>query len=53
MQFGAGMEGKWLDDSNLPGFKTEALSFMRQLQQVSERLMVCFARGLGFRTIIL
>jgi non-heme dioxygenase-like protein len=49
MQFGAGMEGKWLDDSDLLGFKTEALSFMHQVQQVSERLMVCFARGLGFQ----
>jgi isopenicillin N synthase-like dioxygenase len=49
MQFGAGMNGRWLDDDNvLPNFKTEALSFMHQVQTVSEKLMVCFARGLGF-----
>jgi isopenicillin N synthase-like dioxygenase len=48
MQFGAGMEGKWLEDSDVPEFKAKALSFMRQVQQVSENLMVCFARGLGF-----
>lgn len=48
MQFGAGMNGKWLADSQLPGFEQEALSFMRDVQTVSEKLMVCFARGLGF-----
>jgi isopenicillin N synthase-like dioxygenase len=48
MQFGAGMEGKWLDDSDINGFKTKSLSFMREVQSVSEKLMVCFARGLGF-----
>jgi isopenicillin N synthase-like dioxygenase len=47
MQFGAGMDGKWLEDSELPNFKTQALSFMYKVQAVSERLMVCFARGLG------
>lgn len=48
MQFGAGMNGRWLEDEILPGFKNEALSFMRQVQAVSQKLMVCFARGLGF-----
>lgn len=48
MQFGTGMNGKWLPDSELPGFEQEALSFMRDVQSVSEKLMVCFARGLGF-----
>lgn len=48
MQFGAGMNGKWLSDSQLPGFEQEALSFMHDVQTVSEKLMVCFARGLGF-----
>jgi isopenicillin N synthase-like dioxygenase len=48
MQFGTGMEGKWLDESDLPNFKTDALSFMNKVQAVSEQLMVCFARGLGF-----
>ncbi|KAH0841900.1 putative leucoanthocyanidin dioxygenase [Fonsecaea pedrosoi] len=48
MQFGANMEGKWLDDSALPGFKDSALKFMWKAQGVSEKLMTCFARGLGF-----
>jgi isopenicillin N synthase-like dioxygenase len=48
MQFGRNMEGKWLDDDALPGFKDSALEFMRKAQAVSERLMVCLARGLGF-----
>ncbi|KAF4620168.1 hypothetical protein G7Y89_g14652 [Cudoniella acicularis] len=30
------------------GFKEESLAFMRKAQDVSEKLMVCFARGLGF-----
>ncbi|KAL3427921.1 2OG-Fe(II)oxygenase superfamily protein [Phlyctema vagabunda] len=48
MQFGANMEGLWLPDADLPEFKEKSLGFMRQVQAVSEKLMVCFARGLGF-----
>lgn len=48
MQFGTGMNGRWLDEATLPGFKDTAYSFMRECQSVSEKLMVCFARGLGF-----
>jgi isopenicillin N synthase-like dioxygenase len=48
MQFGSNMEGLWLPDSSLPGFKEASLRFMRQAQEVSEKLMLCFARGLGF-----
>lgn len=48
MQFGANMEGRWLSESTLPGFRDEALHFMRAAQAVSEKLMICFARGLGF-----
>jgi len=48
MQFGANMEGLWLPESELPGFKEKSLKFMRKAQAVSEKLMVCFARGLGF-----
>lgn len=48
MQFGRNMEGKWLAEDDLPGFKEASLKFMWQVQEVSERLMVCFARGLGF-----
>jgi isopenicillin N synthase-like dioxygenase len=42
------MNGKWIGEKELPNFKEQALSFMHQVQSVSERLMVCFARGLGF-----
>jgi len=48
MQFGSNMEGMWLPEQVLPGFKDTSLSFMRKAQAVSEKLMVCFARGLGF-----
>lgn len=48
MQFGANMDGLWLPDSVLPSFKTTALAFMHKAQAVSEKLMLCFARGLGF-----
>ena len=48
MQFGHNMDGKWLEDADLPDFKTRAMKFMNQVQDVSEKLMVCFARGLGF-----
>ncbi|KLU88280.1 hypothetical protein MAPG_07267 [Magnaporthiopsis poae ATCC 64411] len=48
LQFGENMDGLWVDDATLPGFRAEALAFMRRVQAVSERLMVCLARGLGF-----
>ncbi|KAI2615953.1 Clavaminate synthase-like protein [Hypoxylon sp. NC1633] len=50
MQYGAAaMAGAWLpDDAAPPGFRAQSLSFMHRVQEVSERLMVCFARGLGF-----
>ena len=48
MQFGDNMDGLWLPDAVLPGFRTQSLSFMREVQALSERLMVCLARGLGF-----
>ncbi len=48
MQFGANMEGMWLDEDALSGFKAQSLGFMHKVQAVSEKLMVCFARGLGF-----
>jgi isopenicillin N synthase-like dioxygenase len=40
--------GRWLEDETLPGFRKEAISFMKQAQAVSEKLMICLARGLGF-----
>lgn len=48
MQFGDNMKGKWLEEEVLPGFKANSLEFMNKVQDVSEKLMVCFARGLGF-----
>jgi len=48
MQFGDNMQGKWLADDVLPGFKANSLEFMQKVQDVSEKLMVCLARGLGF-----
>ncbi|KAI0166954.1 Clavaminate synthase-like protein [Hypoxylon sp. FL1284] len=48
MQYGAAaMAGAWPPEDALPGFREECLAFMRRAQAVSERLMVCFARGLG------
>ncbi|KAI1621911.1 oxidoreductase domain-containing protein [Exophiala viscosa] len=48
MQFGKNMDGRWLEDSELPGFKDSSLKFMWKVQDVSEKLMACLARGLGF-----
>jgi isopenicillin N synthase-like dioxygenase len=48
MQFGSNMDGKWLPEATLPKFQDSALNFMHQVQSVSEKLMTCFARGLGF-----
>ena len=48
MQFGSNMSGLWLPDSVLPDFKPTSLAFMKKAQGVSEKLMICFARGLGF-----
>jgi len=49
IQYGAAaMEGAWLPEDVLPGFREESLTFMRKTQAVSEKIMVCLARGLGF-----
>ena len=48
MQFGTSMEGKWLPETLLPGFKDASLLFMKKCQSLSEKLMLCFARALGF-----
>lgn len=49
MQFGENMNGVWIGDDQMSGFgfKETALGFMRRVQDVSEKLMLCFARGLG------
>lgn len=48
MQYGAVMADKWIAEEALPGFKDSAQTFRTKAQSVSEKLMVCFARGLGF-----
>lgn len=48
MQYGEAMADKWLPESSLPGFQASARAFMHRVQSVSEKLMICFARGLGF-----
>ncbi|GES56830.1 leucoanthocyanidin dioxygenase [Aspergillus terreus] len=48
LQFGENMTDLWLDDAHLLGFRDTSLSFMHRVQGVSEKLMQCFARGLGF-----
>ena len=49
LQFGDNMSGKWIAEDAMPGFKTSAQTFMHKAQSLSEKLMVCFARGLGFQ----
>lgn len=50
LQFGKNMQDPdaWISTEILPGFKEKARSFMFRTQAVSEKVMVCFARGLGF-----
>ncbi|ATY61352.1 oxidoreductase domain containing [Cordyceps militaris] len=48
LQFNSGMETRWLPETIVPGFRSTVMTFMHQAQAVSEKLMVCFARGLGF-----
>lgn len=47
LQFGENMEGMWIGDEHVPGFRETSLAFMHRVQAVSEKLMLCFARGLG------
>ncbi|KAJ5497653.1 Oxoglutarate/iron-dependent dioxygenase [Penicillium expansum] len=49
LQFGENMNDLWVKYDDLPGFRTASLDFMNRAQRVSECLMRCFARGLGFR----
>ncbi|KAJ5808113.1 hypothetical protein N7474_009382 [Penicillium riverlandense] len=48
LQFGENMKGLWIEDEHLPGFQATSVNFMHRVQEISERLMRCFARGLGF-----
>jgi isopenicillin N synthase-like dioxygenase len=41
------MNDTWISPEHLPEFKEKSLAFMHRVRQVSERLMICFARGLG------
>lgn len=38
----------WVSDDYLPGFQADSLRFMHRVQQVSNKVMICLARGLGF-----
>lgn len=48
LQFGENMRDLWLEEDRLPGFRATSIEFMNRVQQISESLMRCFARGLGF-----
>ncbi|KAJ4333862.1 hypothetical protein N0V95_009328 [Ascochyta clinopodiicola] len=48
LQFGENMENSWVAENELPNFKARSLEFMHRVQGVSEQIMVCLARGLGF-----
>lgn len=45
---GATQGSMWVSEAHLPGFKDDCLRFMHRVQDVSNRLMICLARGLGF-----
>lgn len=38
----------WMSETHLPGFRANSLHFMNRVQEVSNKLMICLARGLGF-----
>lgn len=38
----------WVSSRHLPTFREDCLRFMHRVQAVSDRLMLCLARGLGF-----
>lgn len=46
LQF-ARMQGMWPSDDDMPGFRARAESFMSTVQQLSVKVMECFAEGLG------
>ncbi|GAW12721.1 hypothetical protein ANO14919_020910 [Xylariales sp. No.14919] len=48
LQYGPAMRHAWLPEETLPGFREASLAFMRKAHAVSEKLMICLARGLGF-----
>lgn len=43
-----GYTSMWLSDTHLPSFRDNCLQFMHHIHKVSEKLMICLARGLGF-----
>ncbi|KAI9641555.1 hypothetical protein NHQ30_010367 [Ciborinia camelliae] len=47
LQFTPTMTDYWLDEEILPGFQDEVRAFMGKCQELSEKLMRCFERGLG------
>lgn len=48
LQFGENMQNLWIGDEDVPGFQIDSLAFMHRVQGISEKVMICLARGLGF-----
>lgn len=48
LQFGENMKNSWIEDETIPNFKEKSLDFMHRVQSISEKVMMCLARGLGF-----
>ncbi|MCJ1292656.1 hypothetical protein MMC34_004209 [Xylographa carneopallida] len=48
IQWGSNMTNSWITPNHLPEFQDTAQAFMHDTQSISEKLMTCFARGLGF-----
>ncbi|MCJ1475947.1 hypothetical protein MMC13_004611 [Lambiella insularis] len=48
IRWGSNMTDYWLSSEHLTDFKSTTIDFMHHIQSVSEKLMLCFARGLGF-----
>lgn len=38
----------WMSDAHVPDFQANCLQFMHCVQEVSNKLLICLARGLGF-----
>ncbi len=45
------MAGRWVSEHDLPGFRAQSLAFMHACHGLSQKLMVCLARGLGFGAV--
>ncbi|KAK9909897.1 hypothetical protein WJX75_009198 [Coccomyxa subellipsoidea] len=43
-----GMEGRWPSDQAIPDFQATSEAFMQKCQEISFKVLSCFALGLGF-----